>query len=143
MAASPALGVVGGNSKAQGCTGIPQPDGDYYVTDYLTHEMGHQFAMNHPFNGTQYNCSSSNRNANTSYEPGSGSSIMAYAGICRQDDLQPHSDPYFTAISYQETQAYTSSTLNNLPEVQTGVLTPLRRRQRGPGRHLRRPATSR
>ena len=47
------LGVVGGTNKAEGCTGIPQPDGDYYVVDYLTHEMGHEFGMNHPFNGTQ------------------------------------------------------------------------------------------
>ena len=57
------LGVVGRSNKAGGCTGIPTPVGDFYAVDYVAHEMGHQFAGNHTFNGNQLNCSGGNRSA--------------------------------------------------------------------------------
>ncbi|MBF9132418.1 hypothetical protein I0C86_26220 [Plantactinospora sp. S1510] len=112
------LGVVGGANKARGCTGLPTPVGDFFAVDYVSHEIGHQFAGNHTFNGTEWNCSGGNRSAANSYEPGSGSSIMAYAGICQQDNLQPHSDPYWSQRSYTEITTYVTSSRPAVNEVQ-------------------------
>ena len=119
------LGVVGRQNKAAGCTGLATPVGDFFAVDYVAHELGHQFSGNHTFNGNQLNCSGGNRSASTSVEPGSGSSVQAYAGICMTDDLQPHSDPYFSQRSQQEMTTYVAippgTTANTQPinEVQT------------------------
>ncbi|MGW6441535.1 M12 family metallo-peptidase [Lentzea sp. NPDC055074] len=109
---------VGGAHKAAACTGIATPTGDYFAVDYVAHEMGHQFNAEHTFNGDQYSCGTGQRVAASSYEPGSGSSIMSYSGTCQQDNLQRHNDPYFSHRSRTEIGEFTSSTQWDWDEVQ-------------------------
>lgn len=86
------------NQKGRGITspadGIPM--GDNFDIDYVAHELGHQFGGNHTF-------SNNVEGSGVNVEPGSGSTIMGYAGITNQD-IANHSDAYFVYASIKQVQ---------------------------------------
>lgn len=84
-------------AKAAGMTGSAKPFGDAFHVDYVAHELGHQFGAHHTFAG----CGRGEDAAST-FVPGSGSTIMGYAGICARNNLQMHSDAYFHAASIEQ-----------------------------------------
>lgn len=90
--------------KGQGFTSPADnvPSGDSFDIDYVAHEIGHQFGGNHTFTDSE-------EYTIAQVEPGSGSTIMGYAGITTED-VQAHSDPYFHAVSIQQITEYVKST---------------------------------
>ncbi|MGQ0739908.1 MAG: reprolysin-like metallopeptidase [Bacteroidota bacterium] len=123
----------GGNAGCIGCicvngskgSGITSPfdaipQGDNFDIDYVAHEVGHQLGANHTF-------SMSNEGTGVNKEPGSGITIMGYAGITAQD-LAPHSIDIFHQASIAQIQAnlltktcpVTTTLANATPVVEAG-----------------------
>lgn len=98
-----------------------QPEGDTFDIDFVAHEMGHQLGAYHTFSHLL-------EGSNSSIEPGSGSTIMGYAGLTTDFDIQANSDDYFSSLSIEQIldNLATKScpllftTTNNAPVVNAG-----------------------
>ncbi|WP_454045799.1 reprolysin-like metallopeptidase [Chryseobacterium sp. Marseille-Q8038] len=97
------------------------PSGDTFDIDFVAHEMGHQFGGNHTW-------SYEPQSGLKPVEPGSGSTIMGYAGVTNYD-VQKNSDPFFHALSIEQitdniktkTCSVNTNTGNSIPTANAGL----------------------
>ncbi len=89
-------------NKASGVSLMNTPVGDPFVIDVVAHEMGHQFGGAHTFNSCH------NVSPPDGYEPGGGTTILSYAGICGNplNNLQSYPDDYYHVHSLDQMITY-------------------------------------
>ena len=118
-----------GDAGCLGCVGVDYQKGrgftcassDYYMGDgfdieFACHEIGHQLGANHTF-------SYKNEGSIAQMEPGSGTTVMSYAGVTSRD-IQMHRDAYFYAISIQQVTDNIKSK-NFISTISTGNAVPI------------------
>jgi hypothetical protein len=102
--------------KGQGYTGSNNPRGERFYIDLVLHELGHQLGASHSFNaidsGSCTAGSDGQRSSEKSVEPGGGTTIMSYSGICAPQNVQNNSDPYFHATSITEIRDYVDNSID-------------------------------
>lgn len=87
-----------------------KPFGDVFNVDYVTHEIGHQLGATHTF-------SHQLESYGSNIEPGSGSTLMGYAGITSAD-VQKNTDPYFHGFSISQIQ---NNLISKTCDVETAI----------------------
>ncbi|WP_411029685.1 reprolysin-like metallopeptidase [Spongiimicrobium sp. 3-5] len=106
------------NQKGSAFSSGTVPEGDKFDLDFVSHELGHQFGANHTW-------SFESEGTLVQAEPGSGTTIMGYAGIAQANNVAPNGDDYFhyysifQIIEYLETTSCAVETplTNNAPIV--------------------------
>ena len=96
-------GLCGGQKAAgvSGTFGAYRGDLFYLI---VAHEIGHQMGATHSFN----RCDDENETGFTAFEPGSGSTIMSYAGAsnCTVNYVENVMDPYYHTASINQVKQF-------------------------------------
>jgi subtilisin-like proprotein convertase family protein len=101
------LGVAGGNVctnfKARAASTDSNPLSDNFIVT-VCQEIEHQFIASHTWNrcGDPAGGLSDQFAILSAFEPGSGSTIVSYAGICGSDDVKSTADDYNHSFSIQQ-----------------------------------------
>lgn len=121
--------------KAWGAVCVGSAGGTIFEVEFVSHEMGHQFGADHTFNAQSGFCGSVNganpRAPFSAFEPGAGSTIMAYVHKCDPQNTQGAVDNYFHTRSLEQMLAHINgngncyafpppSTGNHAPSVNAG-----------------------
>ncbi|MBR7630334.1 hypothetical protein KAT72_15230 [Aeromonas popoffii] len=92
---------AGRNMRSNGMSSNLNPVADAVFVNTFSHELGHMFGAGHTFNAE-----AGGRNAPTAWEPGSGSSIMGYAGLFGAEDVSSKSEGHFHSKSIEQMWAH-------------------------------------
>lgn len=118
-----------GPNKGRGAStlGASYPVGDARPLGIWAHEISHQFGAHHSYNTANGFCGSQ-RHGLTAYEPGGGTTIMAYIGVCDTDNVTTVRDMRFHNGTFREILGYLNlvscgtriPTANRIPTVNAG-----------------------
>ncbi|MCK0155649.1 M12 family metallo-peptidase [Cellulophaga sp. F20128] len=100
--------VCNDNWKGRAYSSSSVPEGELFDMDYVAHEIGHQFGANHTW-------SFESEGTFVQAEPGSGSTIMGYAGITDGNNVAMNGDDYFHYYSIFQIAEYIQSASCGVP----------------------------
>lgn len=94
--------------KGGGASGMNTPFGFVFET-IVNHEVGHMLNARHSYSANNGGCGGGNLDLNGACEPGGGSTLMSYNGVCSPNSYQSNADNYFHTTSMAMMSTYTTS----------------------------------